>query len=295
MVESMMAQTRAFNFYNHTRSDAQAYINGTRKKKKEIGRMPAKKSLILVAESDPQALRLLTRCLYSEGYEVSPIKDEQQLLEALETKEPDLVLLDTTPSESQGFELCRRLRNCSLVPIIVISTGKQGHDEASALDSGADAYVTKPFRVAELLAQVRAILRRIQWNTSGYLCNLYPVLTFDNLAVDFLQHRVTRDGRTIALTTIEYRLLSYLAQNAGRILSHNLLLEKVWGKEYLGENNLLKVCINRLRHKIEPDPSYPRYIITRTGLGYLIPTQPAIYLPGAESAKVNGNVVSHIV
>lgn len=254
--------------------------------------MPAKKPLILVAESDPQALRLLTRCLYSEGYQVNPVNDEPQLLEALQTQEPDLVLLETQPSESQEFELCHHVRKVSLVPIIVISTGKQGYHKANALDSGADDYVTKPFSVVEFLAQVRAILRRTQWNTSDYLRNLHPVFTLDNLVVDFLQHRVTIDGKAVPLTPIEYRLFSYLAQNAGRILSHNLLLEQVWGRAYLGENNLLKVCITRLRHKIEPDPGRPRYIITKTGLGYLIPSPSPIYLPGTAAPKRQEKVVS---
>lgn len=238
----------------------------------------AKKTNILVAESDPQTSRLLTCCLSSEGYEVSSVKDEQQLFEVLETKEPDLVLLVTIPSESLDFELCRHVRDLSFVPIIVMSSYKQEHAKARALDSGADEYLTKPFSVVELLAHIRALLRRFQWNANEYLRNLHPTLTFDNLVVDFLQHQVTIDGHPIALTPIEYRLFSYLAQNAGRIVTHNLLLETVWGREYLGENNLLKVHINRLRRKIEPDPACPRYIITKAGLGYLFHTQPAMYL-----------------
>lgn len=244
--------------------------------------MPARKTVILVAENDPQALRLLTRSLHAEGYEVSPVQDEQQLFEALETKEPDIVLLDAIASESDDFELCQHVRDISLVPIIVMSAYKQGHDKARALDSGADDYLTKPVSVIELLAQVRAILRRIQWNTHEYLRNLRPTVTFGNLAVDFLQHLVTIDGRPVALTPIEYRLLSHLAQNAGRIMTHNLLLEKVWGRDYRGENNLLKVHINRLRHKIESDPARPMYIITKSGLGYLFPAQPDLYLPKAD-------------
>lgn len=249
--------------------------------RREKERMPARKTVILVAESDPQALRLLTRCLDSEGYEVNSIKDARQLFEALETKEPDLVLLDTIWSESDDFELCRHVRDRSLVPIIVMSAQGQGYDKARALDSGADDYLSKPFSIVELLAQVRALLRRIHWSTNEYLRNLRPTLAFGNLVVDFLQHRVTVDGRSVALTPIEYRLFSYLAQNAGRIVTHNLLLEKVWGREYLGENNLLKVHINRLRHKIEPDPARPIYIITKTGLGYLFPAEPSLELPEA--------------
>lgn len=247
--------------------------------------MTAKKTVILVAESDPQVLRLLTRSLHSEGYEVSPVTVEQHFFETLETKEPDLVLLGTISSESDEFELCRCVRDSSLVPIIVLSDHKQGHDKASALNSGADDYLIKPVSVVELLAQVRAILRRVQWNTDEHLCKLRPTLTFGNLAVDFLQHRVTIDGRLVDLTPTEYRLLSYLAQNTGRIVTHNLLLEKVWGREYIGESSLLKVHINRLRHKIESNPASPMYIITKFGLGYLFPVQPNRFLPRAHTSS----------
>ena len=237
--------------------------------------MAAHKSVILVAEKDPQALRLLVRTLHTEGYEVSPVRDEQQLFEALETKEPDLILLDTIVSESHDFELCRYVRNVSLVPIIAMSAQKQDHTKAQALDSGADDYLTKPVSVVELLAQVRAVLRRTHWNNNEHH-NMRPTLTFGNVTVDFLQHQVRIDGRTIALTPTEYRILSYLIQNAGRIVTNNLLLEKVWGAEYVGEANLLKVHIFRLRHKIERDAARPTYIMTKTGLGYCFSAQPEV-------------------
>jgi DNA-binding response OmpR family regulator len=244
--------------------------------------VPAKKTVIFVAEKDPQALRLLVRTLHAEGYEVSPVKDEQQLFEALETREPDLILLDDISPESHDFELCRRVRDFSLVPIIVMSAHKQDHSKARALDAGADDYLTKPVSVVELLAQVRAVLRRTQWNTHEQQTALRPILTFGNLVVDFLQHQVTIDGRPVALTPIEYRILSYLAQNAGRIVTHDLLLEKVWGGKYVGENNLLKVHIFRLRHKIELDAARPRHIITKTGLGYVFLAQPDLHLTQKE-------------
>jgi DNA-binding response OmpR family regulator len=240
--------------------------------------MSTHKTVILVAEKDPQALRMLVRTLHAEGYEVSPVKDEQQLFEALENKEPDLILLDAISSESHDFELCRYVRDFSLVPIIAMSAQKQDqkqeHTKARALDSGADDYLTKPVSVVELLAQVRAVLRRTQWNNNGSPRDVCSPLTFGNLTIDLLQHQVTRDGRPLALTPTEYRILAYLVQNAGRIVTNDLLLEKVWGAEYVGEANLLKVHIFRLRHKIEQDAARPTYIITKTGLGYCFSAQP---------------------
>lgn len=238
------------------------------------GTVPTHKAAILVAEQDPQALRLLVRTLHTAGYEVRPVKNEQQLFEALETKEPDLILLDTISPESHDFELCRYVRNVSLVPIIVMSAHKQDYSKARALDSGADEYLIKPVSVVELLAQVRSVLRRTQWNNTEHLRHMRPTLTFGNLTVDFLQHQIKIDGRPIALTPTEYRILSYLVQNAGRIVTNDLLLEKVWGAEYVGEANLLKVHIFRLRHKIERDAAHPTYIITKTGLGYCFSAQP---------------------
>ncbi len=235
--------------------------------------MPARKAAILVAEKDPRALSLLIRAFHAEGYEVSAVKDEQQLWEALETTEPDLMLLALS-SESRDFDLCRQVRNFSLVPIIVMSAHEQDHTKARALDAGADDYLTKPVNVVELLAQVRAVLRRTRWNHNECSRNGCAPLTFGNLTVDFFQQQVTIDGRPIALTPTEYRILSYLVQNAGRIVTNNLLLEKVWGTEYVGEANLLKVYIFRLRHKIERDAARPRYIITKTGLGYCFSAQP---------------------
>jgi DNA-binding response OmpR family regulator len=251
----------------------------------------AKKTVILVAEKDPQALRLLIRTLHTEGYEVGPVKDEQQLFDALETREPDLILLDAISPESHDFEICRHVRDISLVPIIVVSAHRQDHNKARALDSGADGYLTKPVSVIELLAQVRAVLRRAQWNTNEHLSNLRTTLAFGDLAVDFLQQQVTIEGRPVALTPIEYRILSYLAQNAGRIVTHDLLLEKVWGGKYIGESNLLKVHIFRLRHKIELDAAHPRHILTKPGLGYVFPAQPEMHLTPRE--RQMGAISSH--
>ncbi len=244
--------------------------------------MSAKKTVILVAEKDPQALRLLLRAFHAEGYEVNPVKDEQQLFDVLESREPDLILLDTLSPEVGDVELCRQVRAVSFVPIIVVSAQRQDQNKARALDAGADGYLTKPLSLVELLAQVRAVLRRTQWNTHEHLHYSRTALIFGDLAVDFLQHQVTIAGRPVALTPIEYRILSYLAQNAGRIVTHDLLLEKVWGGKYIGESNLLKVHIFRLRHKIELDAAHPRHILTKPGLGYVFPAQPEMHLTPKE-------------
>jgi len=236
--------------------------------------MPAKNTMILVADDDPQAMRLVTRNLQAAGYEVIAARDGQQVLQEMEIHEPDLILLDLLMPKLNGFEVCEYIRTFSSVPIIVITGRGQVQDKARALDAGADDYITKPFSIVELLARVRAVLRRTQWNSSGNNRNHPSTITIGALTIDFPKHQVTVDDRVVTLTPIEYRILWYLVQNAGRIVTHDLLLEYVWGTEYIGENHLLKVNINRLRNKIEPYSAHPTYILTRTGLGYLIPTHP---------------------
>ncbi len=231
--------------------------------------MPAKNTRILVAEDEPQALRLVTRSLEVGGFEVIGAKDGQQALEAVETGEPDLLLLDILLPGFNGFEVCERVRAFSGVPIIMLTARSQVQDKARAFDAGADDYITKPFSIVELLARVHAVLRRAQWGANGGL----PSITVGQLTVDFPKHQVTIGGRVAALTPIEYRILAYLIQNAGRVVTYDLLLEHVWGVDYIGEGHLLKVNINRLRGKIEPDPAHPLYILTRTGLGYMMPAQ----------------------
>ena len=235
--------------------------------------MPAKNTLILVAEDEPQALRLVTRSLEAGGYEVIGARDGQQALEEMETKEPDLLLLDILMPGINGFEVCEQVRTFSVVPIIVVTARGQVQDKARAFDAGADDYITKPFSIVELLARVRAVLRRAQWGANGNTGKQPPVITIGKLTVDFPKHQVMMDGRVVALTPIEHRILSYLIQNAGRVVTYDLLLEHVWGVEYIGEGHLLKVNINRLRNKIEPDPAHPTYILTKMNLGYMMPAR----------------------
>jgi DNA-binding response OmpR family regulator len=235
--------------------------------------MPVKKQTILAADDDPQLLRLVTRNLQLEGFEVVAVSDGQQALEKIEAQKFDLVVLDIMMPKLDGFTVCERVREFSSVPIIIVTARGQDQDKIRGLDLGADDYLTKPFSVEELLARVRAVMRRSQLAGNQEARNLRPMVVVGDLTIDFAQHLVTLAGAELELTPIEYRLLAYLAQNAGRVVTQDLLLEHVWGEEYAGESHLLQVNINRLRHKIEADPTHPRYLLTKTGVGYLLSTQ----------------------
>jgi len=235
--------------------------------------MPVKKTTILTADDDPQLLRLVMRNLQLEDYNVLVASDGKQALEQIETHQPDLVLLDVMMPKMDGFTVCQRVREFSAVPIIIVTARGQDQDKIRGLDLGADDYLTKPFSVEELLARVRAVLRRTQ-----FMANEQAVVmrasTFGELSIDFTQHLVTMAGSEITLTPIEYRIISYLALNAGRVVTQDLLLEHVWGAEYVGESHMLQVNVNRLRRKLEADPTHPHYILTKAGIGYFLATQP---------------------
>ena len=239
--------------------------------------MPVKKTTIVAADDDPQLLRLVTRNLEFEEYAVLPASDGQQALEQVEAHAPDLVLLDVMMPRMDGFTVCQRIREFSTVPIIIVTARGQDQDKVRGLDLGADDYLTKPFSVDELLARVRAVLRRAQFSANEHAHVLRTTITTGDLVVDYAQHQVTMTGQEVPLTPIEYRLLAYLAQNAGRVVTQDLLLEHVWGSEYLGESHMLQVNINRLRHKIERDPTHPLYILTKVGIGYLLAAQPEVH------------------
>src|SRR5256885_3499863 len=230
--------------------------------------MPVKKTTIVAAGDDPQLLPLMTRNLQFEGYEVIPASNGQQALEEIEEQVPDLVLLDVMMPKMDGFTVCQRVREFSTVPIIIVTARGQDQDKVRGLDLGADDYLTKPFSVDELLARVRAVLRRAQFSVSEQTQAKNFTATIGELVIDYRQHLVTLAGRELLLTPTEYRLLAYLGQNAGRIVTQDLLLEQIWGAEYVGESHMLQVNVNRLRRKIEPDPAHPRYILTKVGIGY---------------------------
>jgi len=235
--------------------------------------MPIRKTTILTADDDPQLLRLIARNLELEDYQVLVASDGQQALEQIEQHVPDLVLLDVMMPRMDGFTVCQRVREFSAVPIIIVTARGQDQDKVRGLDLGADDYLTKPFSIEELLARVRAVLRRAQFTASEQAHSMRTA-TIGDLTIEYAQHLVRMGGREIELTPTEYRILAYLAQNAGHVVTQDLLLERIWGTEYVGEGHMLQVNINRLRHKIEPDPMHPRYILTKVGIGYLLAARP---------------------
>jgi DNA-binding response OmpR family regulator len=236
--------------------------------------MSAKNTTLVAADDDPGLLRLMTRNLQLEGFDVLAASDGQQALEFIENNAPDLVLLDVLMPKMDGFTVCSRVREFSAVPIIIVTALGQDQDKVRGLDLGADDYLTKPFSVEELLARVRAVLRRSEFSTREHTQGLQATTATGNLMVDYSQHLVMLNGREIALTPTEYRILAYLAHNVGRVVTQDLLLEQVWGQEYLGESHMLQVNINRLRHKLEADATQPRYILTKVGVGYSLAALP---------------------
>jgi len=233
--------------------------------------MPAKKTTILTADDDPQLLRLVKRNLELEGYDVIAVSDGAQALEQIEANAPDLVLLDVMMPKMDGFTVLERVREFTGVPTIILTARGQDQDKVHGLDLGADDYLTKPFSVDELLARVRAVLRRSSF-ASEHGVGLQAKTVVGELVVDHAQHQVMLAGQEVPLTPIEYRLLAYLAQNAGRVITQDLLIEHVWGPEYVGESHMLQVNINRVRRKLEADPAHPHYIRTKVGIGYLLAT-----------------------
>jgi len=234
--------------------------------------MPAKKVTILVADDDPRIVRLLTRNLQLAGYQTLAAHDGQQTLTLIESREPALVLLDVRMPGLNGFDVCKRVREFSTVPIIIVTAREREEDRICGLDLGADDYLAKPFGMGELLARVRAMLRRGQWDAIKSEQESRPRITVGDLTINLVQQQVTIHGHAVELTPTEFHVLAYLAQNLGHVVTPDLLLEHVWGEEYASEHHLLIVNINRVRRKVEPDPAHPIYIITRKGIGYLMPS-----------------------
>ena len=216
---------------------------------------------ILVVDDEPQILRALQLKLASEGYEVETAGTAEQALTAAAARPPEAVILDLLLPDGRGTDVCRELRQWYAAPIVVLSAVGDEAEKVAALDAGADDYVTKPFGVDELLARLRAALRRTAPSPE-------PVLKIGGLRLDLERRLVTVDGKPVSLTRIEYDLLRLLAQHEGKLLTHPMILREVWGPAYGRESNYLHVYVSHLRRKIEPDPARPRYVLTEPGVGY---------------------------
>lgn len=242
--------------------------------KKMVPRPPYQaRACVLVVDRDPYMLRLMARRLEADGYRVVEVPHGHDVLERIIVETPDLVLVDIAMPELNGLDVCERMREVSTASLIIVTTLAEDHCKISSLEAGADDYITKPFNPNELLARIHAVLRRAKRHAETYQ-QLPSRKMIGSLTVDYDQCQVTVDGCPMKLTATEFRILAYLAQNAGRVMTPDLLLEHVWNYNCVGERNLLKVNISRLRHKIEPDPNHPSYIVTKNGLGYLMPVQP---------------------
>jgi two-component system KDP operon response regulator KdpE len=219
--------------------------------------------VILVVDDEPQILRVMRAGLPPRGFEVRTASGGQEALEEIRKETPDLVILDLVMPEMSGLEVCQRIREFTSIPIIVLSAKGSESDKVAALDAGADDYVTKPFGMNELLARVRAVLRRSPTSDADS-----PVLTVGDVFIDSGERRVVIAGKEVKLTPKEFDVLKYLVSNAGKVVTHRKLLQAVWGWQSTDQTEYLRVVINQLRRKIEPDPQHPQYILTDPWVGY---------------------------
>jgi two-component system KDP operon response regulator KdpE len=222
---------------------------------------------ILVVDDEPQILRALRTSLRGAGYDVETADTAEGALTALALSPPDAVILDLVLPDGRGTDVCRELRTWSSVPVIVLSVVGDEGEKVEALDAGADDYVTKPFGIDELLARLRAAMRRS--DPSGE-----PVVEVGDLRIDLDKRLVTVSGKPVQLTPHEFALLRALARDAGKLLTHATLLREVWGRGYGEESHYLHVYVSQLRRKLEPDPARPRYIVTEPGAGYRLVGEP---------------------
>jgi two-component system KDP operon response regulator KdpE len=216
---------------------------------------------VLVVDDEPQILRALQLKLRTAGYAVETAATAEEALMKAAMRPPEAIILDLLLPDGSGTDVCRELRTWSKVPIVVLSAVGEETEKIAALDAGADDYVTKPFSGDELLARVRAQLRRSAPASR-------PVLEIGELRIDLEKRLVTMGGETVSLTPIEYDLLRLFAANEGKLLTHPTILREIWGPAYGEESNYLHVYVSHLRRKIEPDPARPRYLLTQPGVGY---------------------------
>jgi len=224
---------------------------------------------ILVVDDEAQIRRALRAGLTAQGYDVALVATGEEALDQAALQPPALVVLDLSLPGISGLDVCKQLREWSDVPILVLSARGQERDKVGALDSGADDYLTKPFGMDELLARIRAALRR----RVGGQSPAPSLLTVGDVTIDFARRVVTRGGEEVRLTRLEYELLHYLAVNADRVVTHRQILSSVWGPENSEETQYLRVHIGHLRQKLERDPARPVFLTTEPGVGYRFRTQ----------------------
>jgi len=226
----------------------------------------ATKEKILVVDDQPRVVRLVSEVLGAVGYEVVAATGGDAAIEQVALEQPDLVLLDILlPPGIDGYETCRRIREFSNVPVIMLTAKAQENDMLRGFDVGADDYLTKPFSAKELVARVRAVVRRAQRSEEAT-----PILTCGQLEIDFARRQVRVAGKAVSLTRTEYALLRQLALTPNCVLMHDNLLTQVWGPEYRDDLDYLRAYVHYLRRKLEADPSNPEYIITSPGVGYML-------------------------
>jgi two-component system KDP operon response regulator KdpE len=216
---------------------------------------------ILVVDDEPQFLRALQTNLRGAGYEVVTATTAEEALSSAGLRPPEAIILDLLLPDGRGTDVCRELRRWTEAPIILVSAVGEEREKIAALDAGADDYVTKPFAIGELLARLRAVLRRVGPATE-------PVLEIGELVVDLEKRSVRMAGKAVRLTPHEFDLLRLLARNEGKLLTHSTILREVWGPAYQRESSYLHVYVSQLRRKLERDPARPRYILTEPGVGY---------------------------
>ena len=224
---------------------------------------PARQAGILVVDGEEQVRRALRSILTARKYDVMLAPKGEEAIDLAIDNPPELAILDMAMPGLTGTEVCVELRNWYEGPILMLSVISSDAEKVAALDSGADDYLTKPFSTSELLARIRALLRR-----SAARVTPPPVIVSDDLEIDIAKRIVRRSGEEIELTRTEFDILAYLAQNADCVVTSKMILEKVWGPEYAEDAQTLRVHISHLRKKIEPQPSSPRYILTETGVGF---------------------------
>jgi len=223
---------------------------------------------ILVVDDEAAQLRLADQVLTSNGYEVLKASSGQEAVRIVYERKPDLVLLDVMMPEIDGWQTCRLIREVSNMPVIMFTGKRNSEDDiVRGLECGADEYLSKPVGNRELLARVKAVLRRAE-NPSYKHERKKVLFTNEYLTIDVAERKVIVNGERLKLTPREFRLLALLVENAGRILSHQQILENVWGWEYINDVDYVRIYVSHLRQKIEPDPSQPKYILTEPGVGY---------------------------